>query len=51
MIAWSYTPPGSARKHHLGADAKTSGEGKRIDIDLDVTDANTSALQITSPSG
>ena len=30
---------------------KTTGEGRRIDIDLDVTDANTSALQITSPLG
>ena len=29
----------------------TSGEGKRIDIELDVTDATTSGLQITSPSG
>ena len=50
VIAWSYAPPGQP-ENITWVPTRTSGEGKRIDIDLDVTDANTSALQITSPLG
>ena len=51
VSAWSYAPPGAPVNVTWTPTRSTGGEGKRIDIDLDITDANTSSLQITSPLG
>ena len=51
VVAWSYAPPAAPENVTWVPTRTTTGEGKRIDIELDVTDANTSGLQFTSPSG
>ena len=51
VVAWAYAPPGAPANVTWTPTRATGGGGQRIDIELDVVDANTSALQITSPTG
>ena len=51
VIAWSYAPPLAVTNVTWTPTVSTGGEGKRIDIELDVVDGTTRELRITSPNG
>ncbi|MGC4175299.1 Ig-like domain-containing protein [Demequina sp.] len=51
VSAWSYAPPAAPVNVTWTPTRNTGGDGKRIDIELDVTDATTKELRITSGSG
>lgn len=50
-VAWSYAPPAAPTNVTWRPSTNTAGEGKRIDIELDITDESTRELRITSPNG
>jgi len=51
VVAWAYAPPKVPENVTWTPTRVTGGEGKRIDIELDVTDATTRELRVTSPNG
>jgi len=51
VVAWAYAPPTAASNVTWTPTKTADGTGKRIDIEVDVTDGTTSGLQITSPTG
>ena len=51
VVAWSYAPPAAPTNVTWLPTKSTGGDGKRIDIELDVTDVTTRELRITSPNG
>jgi len=51
VVAWSYAPPLAVTNVTWTPTVSTGGEGKRIDIELDVVDQTTRELRITSPNG
>jgi len=50
-VAWAYAPPTAPTNITWVPTRATGGDGKRIDIEFDVTDATTREVRITSPSG
>lgn len=50
-IAWAYAPPAAPEHVTWVPTRATGGEGKRIDIQADITDDTTAELRITSPNG
>jgi hypothetical protein len=51
VVAWAYAPPLAPENVTWTPTRSTGGQGERIDIELDVVDATTSELRITSPNG
>jgi hypothetical protein len=51
VVAWAYAPPTEPTNVTWTPTRATGGDGTRIDIELDITDATTSELRITSPNG
>src|SRR4029079_17737051 len=51
VVAWSYAPPLAPVNVTWSPTKATGGEGKRIDIELDVPDSTTRELRITSSTG
>ena len=51
VVAWSYAPPLAPVNVTWSPTKATGGEGKRIDIELDVSDSTTRELRITSSTG
>lgn len=51
VIAWAYAPPAAPQNVTWTPSTGTAGEGKRIDIELDITDPDTRELTIVSATG
>jgi len=51
VTAWAYAPPTAPTNVTWTPTKSTGGEGKRIDIELDITDATTRELHVTSATG
>ena len=50
-VAWSYAPPAAPQNVTWTPTRGTAGEGKRIDIEVDVVDPDTRELVVTSGLG